>query len=265
MSAKEPTLASFVYSSILFHNTFESAVAFCLANKMKTEMLHHSHLHDEITKILLDNPTLAQTVRDDLQAVWDRDPACEGPLHALLFFKGFLALESYRIANHLYTHNRHELALCFQSRISEVFSVDIHPGAKLGKGILIDHATGLVIGETAVVGDGCSFLHEVTLGGTGKATGDRHPKLGNNVMVGCGVKILGNIRIGNNVKIGSNSVVLRPLPDNVTAVGVPASIVGKIKIDENPAKNMDQLGDLEDVSASLVHCSLDGPILDYVI
>lgn len=166
----------------------------------------------------------------------DRDPACTRYFQPLLFFKGFQALQAHRLAHHLWQNGRKTLAVALQSQISEMFHVDIHPAARVGTGILIDHATGVVIGETAVVGDNVSILHQVTLGGTGSAGGDRHPKIGNGVLIGAGVTILGNISVGNNAKIGAGSVVVLDVPAGTTAVGVPARIVSSAKT-QKPVKN----------------------------
>ncbi|KAL2956288.1 hypothetical protein AAZX31_18G077000 [Glycine max] len=182
-------------------------------------------------------------VKDDLIAVKERDPACISYVHCLLNFKGFLACQAHRIAHKLWLQGRKVLALLIQNRVSEVFAVDIHPGAKIGRGILLDHATGLVVGETAVIGNNVSILHNVTLGGTGKASGDRHPKIGDGVLIGAGTCILGNIKIGDGAKIGACSVVLKEVPPRTTAVGNPARLVGgkdnPIKLDKMPSFTMD--------------------------
>jgi serine O-acetyltransferase len=167
-------------------------------------------------------------LREDLKAIKEKDPACPSYAHALLYMKGFQGVTSYRVAYKMFKSGRMDLAYCLQSRISVVFNFDLHPCAKIGIGVIFDHATGIVIGETAVVGDNCSLFHNVTLGNTGKVTGDRHPKLGNGVVVGAGSLILGNIKIGSGTKIGAGSVVVSDLPENVTAVGVPAKIVKRV-------------------------------------
>ena len=184
-------------------------------------------------------PELGVAFRADLAAVRDRDPACTRLLEPLLYFKGFHALVTHRFAHVLWTEGRRDFALYLQSQSSRIFSVDIHPGAKFGKGIMLDHATGFVCGETAVVGDNCSFLHAVTLGGSGKVTGDRHPKIGDNVLVGAGAKILGNIRVGNCSRVAAGSVVLKEVPPNTTVAGVPAEVIGPAGCPE-PARAMDQ-------------------------
>jgi len=185
------------------------------------------------------DPSIAEAIRADLQAVVTRDPACRGYSVPLLYFKGFHALQSYRVGHHFWTTDRNALALYLQSRISEVFAVDIHPGARIGKGILFDHATSVVIGETSVIEDDFSMLHEVTLGGTGKEGGDRHPKIRRGVMIGAGAKVLGNIVIGEGAKIGAGSVVLEAVPPHCTVAGVPAKLVGYPSA-ALPALEMDQ-------------------------
>lgn len=178
-------------------------------------------------------------MRADLAAVYDRDPACTRYLDPILFFKGFHALVTHRFAHELWKVGRHDFAYYLQSQSSRMFGVDIHPAARFGKGIMFDHATGLVVGETAVVGDNCSFLHAVTLGGSGKETGNRHPKIGDNVMIGAGAKVLGNIKVGNCSRIAAGSVVLADVPANTTVAGVPARIVGTAGCSE-PARVMEQ-------------------------
>jgi serine O-acetyltransferase len=185
------------------------------------------------------SPAIGQAIRIDLQAVRDRDPASRGMLAPFLYFKGFHALEAYRIANWFWRQERQLLAVHIQSRVSEVFGVDIHPAARIGSGILIDHATGIVIGETAVIEDNVSILHGVTLGGTGKETGDRHPKIRQGVMIGAGAKVLGNLEVGAGAKIAAGSVVLDAVPPHCTVAGIPARVVGRPAV-ESPAFDMDQ-------------------------
>jgi serine O-acetyltransferase len=188
--------------------------------------------------VLGEDDKIGLALRADIRAVRDRDPAAQGFATPLLYFKGFHALQSYRVAHWLWTQGRRSLAWLFHARISEVFAADIHPGARIGKGVLFDHGTGLVIGETAVLEDNVSVLHEVTLGGTGKETGDRHPKVRRCVLIGAGAKILGNIEIGVGAKVGAGSVVLQPVPPHVTVAGVPARIVGRPR-EAEPALAMD--------------------------
>jgi serine O-acetyltransferase len=189
---------------------------------------------------------LVKMAQADMQAYIERDPACEKYMHILLFFKGFQAIQAHRVASALWKQDRKPLALLLQSRISEIFHVDIHPGANIGAGIMLDHATGVVIGETAVVEDNVSILHGVTLGGTGTKDGDRHPKIGTGVVIGAGVTILGNLKVGANSKIGAGSVVLRDIPENCTAVGIPARLVGGPKPESQPSLSMDQVSGLSD-------------------
>jgi serine O-acetyltransferase len=237
-AAREPILASFLYAAVLNHNSFEEALSFHLAVKLASPTLHSITIRDFMVAAHAEDAQIAEAGIADLRAVKERDPACRGYSTPFLYFKGFHALQAYRIAHHLWTHGRRPLALQLQSRISEVFGVDIHPAARVGQGILIDHATAVVIGETAVVEDDVSMLHEVTLGGTGKEIGDRHPKVRRGVLIGAGAKILGNIEIGEGAKIGACSVVLHPVPPHTTVAGVPAVVVGKPRV-SSPAREMD--------------------------
>jgi serine O-acetyltransferase len=178
-----------------------------------------------------------QAVRADLSAVFERDPACHSYLDAFLFYKGFHALESWRVSHWLWREGRKAMALFLQSRISQLFAVDVHPAAKIGRGIMFDHATGIVIGETAVVEDDVSIMQGVTLGGTGKESGDRHPKIRRGVLLSLGAKILGNIEIGEYSRVGAGSVVLKSVPAHCTAVGVPAKLVN-CDCGDNPSQAM---------------------------
>jgi serine O-acetyltransferase len=234
----EPMLASFLHDSILRHQRLEDALSFILANKLDTPVISAISVREVIEEALQRDPSIGEAVRADIQAIVDRDPACRGYSAPLLYLKGFHALQSHRVAHWLWKHARRPLALYLQSRVSEIFAADIHPGAQIGKGILIDHATSVVIGETAVVGDNVSILHEVTLGGTGKQTGDRHPKVGEGVLIAAGAKLLGNIRIGEGAKIGAGSVVLDDVEPHTTIVGVPGRPVGKARFPK-PALEMD--------------------------
>jgi len=236
---REPMLASFLHTVVLSHARLEDALSFLLADKLGSSAVSALTLRDLIGAALRADPTIGAAVCADLQAVVSRDPACRGYSQPLLYFKGFHALQAYRIAHHHWTTERTPLALYLQSRISEVFAVDIHPGARIGRGILFDHATSVVIGETAVVEDDFSMLHEVTLGGTGKVGGDRHPKIRRGVMIGAGAKVLGNIVIGEGAKIGAGSVVLHDVPPHCTVAGVPARQVG-YPAHALPALEMDQ-------------------------
>ncbi|MFP4356618.1 MAG: serine O-acetyltransferase [Phycisphaerae bacterium] len=234
----EPMLASFFHSVVLNHQSLADALSFRLAGQLAGPTLPALSLRDLFDEAYAGDPAIIGKVRNDIRAVCQRDPACDAYSIPLLYFKGFLALQAHRLGHYFWAHEREHLALFLQSRISEVFAVDIHPAARIGSGLLIDHATGLVIGETAVVEDDVSLLHEVTLGGTGKQTGDRHPKVRKGVLIGAGAKLLGNIEIGQGAKIGAGSVVLESVPPHSTAVGVPAKVVGHAEADQ-PALEMD--------------------------
>ena len=223
---REPILASFLHATILRHNRLEEALSFHLAGKLGGPSLAEMLVREVIDEALASSPQIAESVRSDLRAVKERDPATETYSQPFLYFKGFQALQAYRIAHWLWEQKRKSLALFLQNRISQVFAVDIHPAARIGHGILIDHGTGVVIGETAVVENDVSMLHEVTLGGTGKETGDRHPKVREGVLIGAGAKILGNVVIGKGAKVGAGSVVLIDVPPHCTVAGVPARVVG---------------------------------------
>jgi serine O-acetyltransferase len=239
MARSEAMLASYLYVAVLNHDSLEASLSYLLAAKLASPYLSAMSLRDVILQALSDSAYIREALRRDLTAVLQRDPAARGLAQPFLHYKGFHALQAHRVAHWLWGKGRESLACYLQSRVSEVFAVDIHPAARMGKGILIDHGTGVVIGETAVVGDDVSLLHEVTLGGTGKECGDRHPKVGNGVMIGAGAKILGNVRIGNGSKVAAGSVVLHEVPPHATVAGVPAKIVGHPATDE-PALQMDQ-------------------------
>ncbi|HOA88962.1 MAG TPA: serine O-acetyltransferase [Propioniciclava tarda] len=241
-AAAEPALAGFLNTVVLGHNSLESALSYLLAAKLESPVLNALTLRDLIEPVFCCDGPVKDAIRADLQAVMQRDPACRGYSTPLLYFKGFHSIQAYRVAHHYWMARREPLALFLQSRISEVFAVDIHPGARLGKGLLFDHATSVVIGETAVIEDDFSMLHEVTLGGTGKIGGDRHPKIGRGVMIGAGAKVLGNIKVGEGAKIGAGSVVLRDVPPHTTVAGVPAKPVSMPAV-SFPALEMDQTFD----------------------
>lgn len=237
--AAEPMLASFLHATILNHERFEDALSYHLAGKLASSTLSAMQLREVIQEAMNSDPAIADVICDDLRAVRERDPAVNCCLVPLLYLKGVHALAGYRIGHWLWCQNRRMLALHLQNRISEAFGVDIHPAARIGRGILMDHATGIVIGETAVIEDDVSLLHEVTLGGTGKETGDRHPKVRRGVLIGAGAKILGNVEIGTGAKVGAGSVVLRNVAPHCTVAGVPAVVVGR-PCSESPALDMDQ-------------------------
>ena len=242
LAASEPTLASFVHATILSHERMEQALTYHLAQKLGNADVGSLQV-DEVFDGAYATPALGDAARADLTAIYERDPAVRTLVEPFLFFKGYQALQAYRVTHWLWTSGRQALALHFQSRISEVFAVDIHPAARIGCGVMIDHGTGVVIGETAVVEDDVSLLQGVTLGGTGKQHGDRHPKVRRGVMIGAGAKVLGNTEIGAYSSIGAGSVVLKPVPPGSTAVGVPARVIGRARSD-HPAQEMDQLIDI---------------------
>lgn len=234
----EPTLASLLNAVILSHDSLGDALSYQLARKLSDQELRAMSAREFCDAAFADQPDLVRQAEADLKAVFERDPACKSYVQPFLFFKGFQALQTYRVAHWLWGHGRQTLALYLQSRMSEIFQVDIHPAAKIGVGVFLDHGTGVVIGETAVVGDDVSMLHGVTLGGTGAERGDRHPKIGKGVLLGAGAKVLGNIEIGDYAKIASGSVVLKPVPAHCTAAGVPARLVNCPTCDQ-PARTMD--------------------------
>lgn len=222
----EPALASFIHATILNHDSLEGALSFHLANKMGNAAISALQIREIIENSVQKDGCISRSVRADIKAIFERDSACNSYLLPFLYFKGFHALQAYRIANCLWNNGRESLAYFFQSHISLTFSVDIHPAAKIGKGIMLDHATGIVIGETCVVEDDVSIMQNVTLGGTGKEGGDRHPKIRKGVLISAGAKILGNIEIGEGAKVGAGSVVLKDVDPHTTVVGVPAKAVG---------------------------------------
>ena len=238
--ASEPLLGGLVHSSLLHHASLERALAYRFSLKLASGEMSEQILREIADEAYASDPSLGQAARADIVAVFDRDPACHRYLQPILFFKGFQAVQAYRIGHWLWQQGRVDLAYFVQMRTSEVFGVDIHPAARIGRGIMIDHAHSIVIGETAVVGDNVSMLHSVTLGGTGKADGDRHPKIGNGVMIGAGAKVLGNITVGRCSRIAAGSVVLQEVPPCTTVAGVPARVVGEAGCSQ-PSLSMDQL------------------------
>lgn len=238
-AAREPILASFLHATILNHDTLEAALSFHLAHKLDSPTASALLVREVIEQAFTADPEICAAIRADLRAVRERDSACHALYEPFLFYKGFHALQSYRVAHWLWSHGRESLALFFQNRISGEFGVDIHPAARVGRGVMLDHATGVVIGETAVIGDNVSIMQSVTLGGTGKESGDRHPKIGNGVLIGAGAAILGNIRVGDGAQVCAGSVVLREVPPHTCVAGVPAKVVGKPSCDQ-PALEMDQ-------------------------
>lgn len=247
---EEPVLASFLHMTVIMHASLGKGLAFLLANKLASSTLLGTQLTQLIVEAYEDEPELLAACVADLEAVHARDPACQSYLQGLVFFKGFQALQVHRVAHWMWRKGRQALALALQSRMSEVFAVDIHPAASIGKGVMMDHASGIVIGETAVVGDNVCMLHHVTLGGSGTGTGTRHPIVGNGVLLGAGVSVLGPVVVGHSSKIGAGSVVVTDVPAHCVAVGVPAKVVNKLKDGVEPTQDMDQTQDF---------------ILDYVI
>lgn len=237
-AASEPALASLLHATILSHDDLSQALSYQLARKLGDQALDAMTVREIALDAYAADPELVAAAEADLQAVVERDPAAKGYLQPFLYFKGFLSIQTYRVAHFLWSRERETLALYLQSRMSELFQVDVHPAARVGRGVFIDHATGVVVGETAVIGDDVSMLHGVTLGGTGAQRGDRHPKIGRGVLLGAGAKVLGNIEIGDYAKIASGSVVLKPVPSGCTAAGVPARLVNCPSGGE-PARTMD--------------------------
>ncbi|CAN6680574.1 unnamed protein product [Malus baccata var. baccata] len=225
---KEPILSSFLYASILAHDCLEQALGFVLANRLQNPTLLATQLMDIFYDVMLHDRDIQRSVRLDVQAFKDRDPACLSYCSALLYLKGYHSLQVHRVAHSLWNQGRKVLALALQSRVSEVFGVDIHPAAKIGEGILLDHGTGVVIGETAVVGNRVSLMHGVTLGGTGKGIGDRHPKVGDGALIGASVTVLGNIKIGRGAMIAAGSLVLKDVPPHSMVAGIPAKVIGYV-------------------------------------
>jgi len=238
-SASEPILASFFHSTILNHKNLSSALSYQLANRLDSRTMPGILVREVIDEAFLSDPNILESAMADILAVQDRDPAVKDYSIPLLYLKGFHAIQIHRVANWLWKQNRIALALYLQNRSSVIFGVDVHPAATIGKGIMFDHATGVVVGETAVIEDNVSILQGVTLGGTGKESGDRHPKIRQGVMIGAGAKVLGNIEIGIGAKVGAGSVVLEAVPAHTTVAGVPAKIVGRPSC-EMPSLSMEQ-------------------------
>ena len=236
---QEPLLASYVCTCVLNHESLQSALSFILANKLSDDVMPVVTMRELFDKAFATSQQIIQYAVCDIEAVFERDAAINTYLSIILNLKGFHSIQVHRLAHFLWSNNRRELALFIQSRNSEVFGVDIHPACVMGKGIMFDHATGIVIGETSVIEDNVSILQQVTLGGTGNEKGDRHPKIRSGVLIAAGVKVLGNIVIGECAKIGAGSVVLRDVEAHTTVVGVPAKAVGKPCTD-TPAETMDQ-------------------------
>ncbi|MEM0965551.1 MAG: serine O-acetyltransferase [Verrucomicrobiota bacterium] len=234
----EPVLAHQVQEIVLDRSSLEEVLSYRLAEKLTFLSHWEFHLEDVFLEAMTTDSLIGVSMRKDIEAIFDRDPACRNHITPVLYYKGFKAICCHRVSNWLWKNGRHQLALHLQSLTSEFFNVDIHPAAEIGSGILLDHATGFVAGETSRIADNVSILHAVTLGGTGKETGDRHPKIGHGVLIGAGAKILGNISVGECSRVGANSVVLESVPPHVTVVGVPARVV-EVATGDDPALFMD--------------------------
>lgn len=242
-AAQEPILASLLNATILNHKDLADALSYHLAQKLGGADMNALQIREVCATSFQNAPEIVKMAEADMNAVMARDPACSSYLQPFLYFKGFAALQAHRVAHYLWNNDRTLMALYFQSRVSELFQVDIHPAAKFGSGIFIDHATGIVVGETAVVGDNVSILHNVTLGGTGKIGGDRHPKISEGVLIGAGAKVLGNIKIGANARVAAGSLVLKDVHSGCTVAGIPAKVVGCAN-PECCAESMDQVFDV---------------------
>ena len=237
---REPDLAGFLFANVLHHETLERAIIHRVAARLDHPDLGADAIVHAYSGVIASDPSIVDAFRADILAVFDRDPACTRLIEPLLYFKGFHALQTHRLAHALLRSGRRDFAYYLQSRASAVFQVDIKPGAKFGRGVFLDHATGLVVGETAVVEDDVSILQGVTLGGTGKEIGDRHPKIRRGVLISAGAKVLGNIEVGHCARVAAGSVVLSPVPHNTTVAGVPAKVVGAAGCAE-PGRTMDQI------------------------
>ena len=236
----DPVMATFLYSTVINHKSLEDAVIYRICERLDHADMPAVLLRQTFEEMNGDNPDWSAIIRVDIQAYYDRDPVCTRYIEPVLYFKGFHAIQTYRLANWLLKRGRKDFALYLQSRSSSVFQTDINPAARIGRGFFLDHATGLVVGETAAIGDNVSILQGVTLGGTGKEAGDRHPKIGNSVLIGAGAKVLGNITVGDCSRIAAGSVVLKSVPSKTTVAGVPARIVGEAGCSE-PSRSMDQV------------------------
>ncbi|HEU4659531.1 MAG TPA: serine O-acetyltransferase [Pseudolabrys sp.] len=237
---REPELATFIYENILHHDTLEAAVIHRVCERLGHSDVSGDLIRQAYNDAIEDQPSIGDAFRADIVATVDRDPATQRFMEPVLYYKGFHAIQTYRLSHWLLNKGRKDFAMYLQSRASSVFQCDINPAARIGRGIFLDHATGLVVGETAVVEDDVSILHDVTLGGTGKEKEDRHPKIRHGVMIGAGAKILGNIEVGHCARVAAGSVVIKPVPNNVTVAGVPAKVVGEAGCPE-PSRAMDQM------------------------
>jgi serine O-acetyltransferase len=245
--AAEPSLSNLLVSCVLNHDSFEDALAHRLAERLDHSDVSADLIRQAFHEALDLSPDIGTNARADLAATMERDPAVHKAVDVFLYFKGYQAIQTHRFAHALWNHGRKDFALYLQSRASQVFQVDINPAARIGKGIMLDHATGFVVGETAVIGDNVSILQGVTLGGTGKADQDRHPKIGNGVLIGAGAIVLGNIKVGDCARIGAGSVVVKEVPPRVTVAGVPAKIIGEAGCAQ-PATVMDHVVVVHDMT-----------------
>jgi serine O-acetyltransferase len=236
----EPQLSSFLFANVLQLNSLEAAIVQRVTSRLDHADMPATLIAQAFGQALSADPSIAEAFRIDIAAVVDRDPATTRFIEPILYLKGFHAIQTHRLAHWLWNSGRRDFALYLQSRSSSVFQCDIHPAVPMGRGIFLDHATGLVVGATATIDDDVSILQDVTLGGTGKEIGDRHPKIRRGVMIGAGAKVLGNIEIGRCARIAAGSVVLKPVPRNTTVAGVPARVVGEAGCAE-PARSMDQI------------------------
>ena len=236
----EPLLGGLIHSNILHYDTIEGALGYRFALKLASGEMSEQILREIADEAYASDASLASAARTDIMAVFERDPACHRLIQPILYFKGYQAIQAYRVGHWLWQQGRKDMAYFIQMRVSEAFGVDIHPAARIGKGIMIDHAHSIVIGETAVVGDNVSMLHSVTVGGTGKEEEDRHPKIGSGVLIGAGAKVLGNIKVGDCARIAAGSVVLQDVPAKKTVAGVPAKVVGDVKCPQ-PSVSMDHI------------------------
>lgn len=244
---KEPLLGTFIYSTILNQNSLEDAVIHRICERLHNREVQADVIRRSFEEMFEADPEWGEVLRSDIAAVFDRDPACERLIEPILYFKGFHAIQTHRLAHWNYHNGHKDIALYLQSRSSQAFQTDINPQARIGRGLFMDHATGVVIGETAVIGNDVSILHGVTLGGTGKEGSDRHPKISDGVLIGAGAAVLGNIRIGKCSRVAAGSMVIKPVGDNVTVAGVPATVVGVAGCAE-PSRTMDQiLADQSDI------------------
>jgi serine O-acetyltransferase len=242
IAAREPQLASFIFATVLNHETLEQAVGHRIAARLDHPDVSGELIRQAYDELFAAESSIGDAIRADIGAVVDRDPACTRAIEPILYFKGFHALQTHRLAHFLWKRGRQNFALYLQSRSSAVFAVDIHPQVPVGRGVFVDHGTGIVVGQTAVIDDDVSLLQGVTLGGTGKERGDRHPKIRRGALISAGAKVLGNIEVGACARVAAGSVVLKPVPPNTTVAGVPARVVGESKCnDEAPARTMDQM------------------------